>query len=112
MTFVALANGLNVERDPLLTWAPTPPKAEFDMNYFVPHFGEDHEITETKKSGADAEKRLGHFWDVLAPKPDDPKRDYFVPHFGVDSDIAASLKNLKDQEAAHGAWNLPKDEWF
>ena len=111
---LAVAQAVSVEkrRDPLLTWAPTPPKQDHPVDYFVPHFGEDHDIHETKKSWATEEQRQGHFWDVLAPKPDDPPRNYFVPNFGVDQDIKDSLKNLNNQEAKHGAWNLPKDEWF
>ena len=44
-------------RDPLLTWAPTPKKADHDMDYFIPHFGEDHDVKMTKKSWSDEEKR-------------------------------------------------------
>merc|ERR1719240_97634 len=105
---ITFASAVNIEREPLLTWAPTPKADAFNMNYGVPHFGEDHDVTETKKSAADAEAKLGHFWDVLAPSPDPPKRNYFVPNFGIDADIVDSMKHMKDQEAVHGTWNLPK----
>ena len=110
---LAVASGVQLERrrEPLLTWAPTPKAGGHPTNYFVPHFGEDHDILETKKSYQKEEQKQGHFWAVT-PTPDDPPRNYFVPHFGVDTDIADSFKNLNDQESKHGKWNLPPDEWF
>ena len=77
------ASAVNIKREPLLTWAPTAPASGHPKDYFVPHFGEDHEITYTKKNIADAEKKLGHILDT-SPPPDDPPRNYFVPHFGTD----------------------------
>ena len=59
-----------------------PPKLH-DMDYFVPNFGEDAEITASKKNTAYAEKYHHHVYDTSAP-PDPPKRNYFVPHFGED----------------------------
>jgi len=44
-----------------LTWAPTPPKSH-PVNYFVPQFGEDHDITSTKKHESQAAASLGHTW--------------------------------------------------
>jgi len=35
-----------INREPLLTWAPTAPKTH-PMDYFVPNFGVDHEIAAT-----------------------------------------------------------------
>ena len=110
---LAVASAVNIDRrrEPLLTWSPTPKKSGHPVDYFVPHFGEDHDIIETKKSWATEEKKQGHFW-AIAPPADDPPRNYFVPHFGTDEDIKSSLKNLNDQEAKHRKWNLPPDEWF
>jgi len=62
-------------------------------NYFVPHFGEDKEITYTKKNIAQAEAQLGHILDTSPPK-DDPPRNYFVPNWGYDQDIVDSVNNL------------------
>lgn len=50
-----------MNREPLLSWSPTPPKT-FKMNYFVPHFGEDHDITTSKANEAAAGARLSHTW--------------------------------------------------
>ena len=110
---IAVASAVQIERrrEPLLTWAPTVKKSGHPVDYFVPHFGEDHDIRETKKSYQKEEARQGHFW-AITPPADDPPRNYFVPHFGVDQDIKDSVKNLNDQEAKHGSWNLPKDEWY
>ena len=58
--------GVRVAREPLLTWKPTPP-AEIPMNYFVPHFGEDRDITATKDSLAITEKAMGYKWDFPDP---------------------------------------------
>ena len=58
---MAVASCVQIEkssrREPLLTWAPTPKKADHDMNYFVPHFGEDQDVKLTKKSWSDEEKK-------------------------------------------------------
>ena len=111
MAAIAAVSGLSIERDPLLTWAPTPPKGDHPVDYFVPHFGEDHDIKSTKKHIRDAEARFGHILDTSDP-PADPPRNYFVPNFGVDSDIKASLKNLDDQEKKLGKWSYPESEWY
>ena len=63
-------------------------------NYFVPHFGEDSEITQTKSSAALAESTLGHFW-TPASTADDPPRNYFVPHFGEDHEMLNSRDSIK-----------------
>ena len=86
LALISGCGAVKLEREPLLTWAPTPKADSFKMNYGVSHFGEDHEITYTKKNIADAEKTLGHVLDTSGP-PDDPPRNYFVPHFGTDQDV-------------------------
>ena len=54
-------------------------KGEGDYDdYTVPNFGRDTEINYTLKNAQEAEDKLGHFWDVLAPEPDPPKRNYPV----------------------------------
>ena len=108
---LSVASALTIERDPLLTWAPSTPASAYPKDYFVPHFGEDTDIKGTKKNIADAEAKYGHVLDT-SPPPDDPPRNYFVPHFGTDTDIKSSLKNLADQEKIHGAWNYPPEDWF
>jgi hypothetical protein len=50
------ASAVQIKREPLLTWAPTPKASGYPKDYFVPHFGEDNEIEYTKKNIADAEK--------------------------------------------------------
>ena len=52
MKFIALiasAAAINLEREPLLTWAPTEP-ATFKMNYPVANFGQDEEIATSLKN--------------------------------------------------------------
>ena len=48
-------DAIRVEREPLLTWEPSPPKTH-PINYFVPNFGADSDINASKKNLADAEK--------------------------------------------------------
>ena len=56
-----------MDREPLLTWAPTPPKTH-PMNYFVPNFGEDHDISSTKSHESQAASKLGHTWTPTKDK--------------------------------------------
>lgn len=61
-------------------------------NYFVPHFGEDHDIVDTKKHARMAEEQLNHIWDPQ-DDPAPPPRDYFVPNFGSDWDVRNSINS-------------------
>ena len=98
MAVAALISGATaIKRDPLLTWAPTPPKSDHPMNYFVPHFGEDKEISSTKSNIAAAERKFGIQIDTSAP-PKDPPRNYFVPNFGEDAEITYTKKNIAAAE--------------
>merc|ERR1719231_582866 len=90
-TLIAMAaaavEGVKLTREPLLTWAPTPP-ATHNMNYFVPHFGEDQDIIDAKKNIADQEALHGKwtptqddngFWNL--PGPADNKSYNYRGHF-------------------------------
>jgi hypothetical protein len=62
-----------------LTWAPTPPKSH-PINYFVPHFGEDHDVVATKKHESQAGETLGHTWTPTKDKDGEwelPSEDAF-----------------------------------
>ena len=79
IAFIALIAGVQsvrVAREPLLSWAPTEPASAFKKNYFVPHFGEDRDITHSKNSIVVAENQLGHKWNIK-DEDDPPKRNYF-----------------------------------
>jgi len=52
---------LDAKREPLLTWAPKW-KGKWDINYFVPNFGADKDIADSKVHTEAEEKRLGHVW--------------------------------------------------
>ena len=111
MCLIGAASATMVQREPLLTWSPKEKKG-FKKDYFVPNFGpQDSEIADTYASLASTEIKLNHKlgW---SKKDKGHDKDYFVPNFGMDADVATSLNNLKTEEAAHGKWNLPKDEWF
>merc|ERR1719375_1966720 len=97
MAVAALLSGVSaveIKREPLLTWAPSAKAGGYPKDYFVPHFGEDHDISSTKKNVADAEKKYSHVLDTSGP-PDPPPRDYFVPHFGEDTDIKLTKKSRR-----------------
>merc|ERR1712167_269846 len=83
LALVSESYAIQLKREPLLTWSATPKAAAFDMNYFVPHFGTDHDALNTADDIAWAEKSLGHHW-TIKDDPAPPDRDYFVPHFGAD----------------------------
>merc|ERR1711988_756763 len=55
------------QREPLLTWAPTPKKTH-PMDYFVPNFGEDSDIASTKGHESAAEATLKHVWTPTKDK--------------------------------------------
>ena len=80
-------------------------------DYFIPNFGEDREISFTRQHLAQTEEKLGHKWNWSKAGADN-KKDYFVPNFGMDSDVKDSLSHLKQEQAIHGTWDLPKDDWF
>jgi len=80
-------------------------------DYFIPNFGEDREIGFTRQHLAQTEEKLGHKWNWSKAGADN-KKDYFVPNFGMDSDVKDSLSHLKQEQAIHGTWDLPKDDWF
>ena len=117
IAIIALAASVNAvritedaSRDPLLTWAPTKPWSH-PTDYFVPHFGEDHDVSDTKKSSKYAESALGHRWDgPPATPPTPPPMDYFVPNFGEDQDIRNVKAAVAQQEALHGKWAPVQDD--
>ena len=80
------------------------------MNYFVPHFGRDHDLNITDNSLDWAEKNLGRKWNWTKPAKDTTPRDYPVANFGVDHDIAATQASIATQEALHGKWHPVQDD--
>ena len=61
------ASAVQLNREPLLTWAPTPKKTH-PMDYFVPNFGEDNDIATSKGQEAAAGARLKHTWTPTKDK--------------------------------------------
>lgn len=109
------ANCVRIEREPLLTWAPTPADDGPPKNYFVPHFGADPEVKDTKTSISAAEGITGFKFiadkDVFKNGPEQPDpRNYFVPHFGADEDMVATKKHAAEaEESLHHVW-IPTDD--
>jgi len=67
---------LEEQREPLLTWKPTPPKSH-PVDYFVPDFGKDHEIADSQRHEGEAEKKLKHTW---TPKKDEDDKWVLPSH--------------------------------
>ena len=79
------------------------------MNYKVPNFGQDREITSGFDNLAIVEKRFNHrlSLDAVAAKnrlPSVPS----IPNFGMDHEIKTTLKNLADTEKKLGVRFTPE----
>ena len=108
------ANCVRLNREPLLTWSPTPADDGPPKNYFVPHFGADKEYTDTMNSIKVAEGITGEKFisdkDLLARPAEQPDpRNYFVPHFGEDQDILDTKVHSALAEKQLGHTWVPKD---
>lgn len=79
---------LDQSREPLLTWAPKVPKTH-PMNYAVPNFGEDGDITNTNNSIAQEEARQKYTW---TPKID-PKTETwaYIPTASIEFKLNEGL---------------------
>lgn len=84
----------------------------YDINYGVPNFGADTDMTDTKVSLSLAEQQLDHKWTFNTAeskkKWHNPAKDVmynFKPKY--DGEIDSSLKNLVDsQEKLNHIWNI------
>ena len=97
-TFVALGSVatvscVNLQREPLLSWSPSAKDPPFKMNYFVPNFGEDHDISSSKGHMAASEGKLGAWNPKQSPEdhtgaPEDSsavwKQHWLLPSPDVD----------------------------
>jgi hypothetical protein len=89
------------------------------MNYKVPSYGEDPEISGTISNAALAEKQVGHKWNPPKPgyvAPPDHPMDYKVPNFGAkDQDILDFEVALAAAEKMHKHKfvlpHVPKPKW-
>ena len=114
---LASANAIEIEREPLLSWAPTkcwPPQdspcgTDIKRDYFVPNFGEYHEIMATKQHIKDAEKRLKHKWTPKKKVDTEGPKDFKVPNFGMDTDIVNTIGSIKSTEKKLGKWEPKQD---
>ena len=113
----ALVNAVEIEREPLLSWAPTkcwPPQSspcekDIDRDYFVPNFGGDKDIEFTQKHIKDAETRLNTKW-VPTKKAKSNPTNYFVPNLGMDRDVKDTAGSIQSTENLLGAWNPVADK--
>lgn len=112
--FKLLQTDSEISREPLTGWAPTISKPDHPMNYFIPNFGLDHDMVETKKSYELEQDLKKHDWVIPDPKslPAPHPTDYFVPNFGLDHDIVSSISDLNEAEKTNGKWNLSQYKSF
>ena len=103
----------NIESDPICSSAGCTQykhkKKElgYKINYFVPHFGADTEINESKASLVTAEAMLGHKLDFPNDKYKKPKKVQYTKTAPYDEDVVDTQKNLDDAEKQLGhKWTL------
>merc|ERR1719263_1879915 len=77
---------VQLNRDPLLTWAPTPKKTH-PMNYPVPNFGVDNDINDSQAHEAAAGASMGHTWTPT--KDEDDK--WVLPSPAIEFKLAQSI---------------------
>ena len=83
-------------------------KDDYPKNYFVPNFGQEHEINHNFESLDWAQKSLNHTW-VVPPKEKAKAPILYHDSKPLDPEIQTSLHNLKEQENEHGTWELPQE---
>lgn len=83
----------DIRREPLLSWEPKSKKG-IKRNYFVPSFGRDEELNDTRNHYEAAQVTFKTDWDILKKKDAAPGPPS-VPNLGRDEDINASMHNLK-----------------
>jgi len=88
---------------------PTWSKPDWDVNYFVPDFGPDQDVIDTKKDIQVAEKQLKTKLNASFNATELEKkfyaenpRDYFVPNFGADEDMINVKDSIKLSEDTLG----------
>ena len=114
----ALVNAVEIEREPLLSWAPTkcwPPQSspcekDIKRDYFVTNFGGDKDIEFTQKHIKDAETRLNTKWVPTKKGKPAQVTDYSVPNLGMDRDVKDTAGSIQSTEAKLGAWNPKADK--
>ena len=83
----------------------------YKINYPVPNFGEDKDITDSKASLDLAEQQQGHKLDLPNKKWRKPKVVEWSHDDPLDEDAISTLKNLEDAEKTlHHKWKLTDDE--
>lgn len=83
---------------------PDPKTDNWPINYAVPNFGQDRQISDSIDNMKVAEDVVGHKWTWKdKKKPKQPK--YPGSERGLDSDIVASLDNMETVEKKKGKWD-------
>ena len=102
---------IHLDSDPICNSAgctqylhPDSTTASYPMNYGVPNFGQDRQISDSIMNSAVAEKIVGHKWDWKEKKkPKQPQ--YPGAERGLDSDIVSSIANMKMVDPT-STWSL------
>ena len=69
-TFSAVQLDAEAQREPLLTWAPTW-HGDHKINYFVPNFGQDKDVYDSKVHTEQEERILNHKWEPYQETDED-----------------------------------------
>merc|ERR1712167_369213 len=100
-----LESNVNVQSDPICSSAGcTQYKHKkkglgYDIDYFVPNFGQDKDINDNKESLKFAESMIGHAFDFPNSKWKNPAKDTdYNFRMALDEDVITTQKNLVDSE--------------
>lgn len=77
-------------------------KPPYPVDYFVPNFGQDHDISNSIHAEKITAERLGHNWTW--EKKEAVKTPDYKTGVPLDESIQASLKNLNQMEKKYGNW--------
>ena len=78
---LASSSALRLTSDPICnssgcTQYLHPHRDDYPINYFVPDFGKDHDLTAQDKHVDAAEARLGHVWTPYQEENDDGEKEW------------------------------------
>ena len=86
-------------------------KPDWEVDYFVPDFGLDQDISDSLAHTEYAEAKAGRKMTSSFKKPKGPPLDYYVPDFGIDQDILDTRENIHEAEHKYGKWKVEQDEY-
>lgn len=83
----------------------TNPAHNYPINYPVPNFGMDRDVSDSISNTKVSEGIVGHDWTWKEKKKPDPVL-FPGSERGLDSDMITSIDNMQNVEAKQGKWDL------